>query len=156
MNATKYRVGLVLSQAGMNGAQWADVKERLKFIAKVAGTGNGGIEVTVPGLHHKGPAGARDAEALLEPFQRMGHVAAVVAEDVRSAAECVRLFVDHDEVWCVPAPGQTILTRARAWQVFTLGQQQHHGQRRKYKIIPPWTEAPAVDSKEIKPKALKG
>lgn len=142
---SNYRIGLVLSQAGMNPVQSADVKARLKFIAQLGGAEGGGIQLIAPSLHHPGPAGARDVEKLVEALSRIEYVKVLIVEDVCAVPDCINLFKDADEVWCFPAARQSKLTKARPWVIYdyAIGL----GESRKYKIIPPWTETPAASAR---------
>jgi hypothetical protein len=157
MKLSGYKVGLVLSQAGFSGNQLVFAKQMLKFIAKTLGPGGGGITVTVPGMPHDGAdAGARAVERLLAPLQGIDYVRLVIAENVGQPPDCVRLFADHDEVWCVPAERQSRRTKARPLLVYDLGMQLP-AEYRKYKLIQPWVEPMVAEARDTKkPKAMKG
>lgn len=155
MKIQNYKVGLVLSQAGLNSAQLVEVRSRLKFIAQLGGAEPDGITITVPSLHHAGPAGARDVEMLVTALARIEYARVVIVESVCAIADCIQLFMDHDEVWCIPALRQTLSTKARAWMIYDQAGRDPT-QKRKYQIIPPWVEAPVAEAKDRKPKAMKG
>lgn len=152
---TDYRVGIVVSKDGPNGAQLAAIGAKLDATAKLLPEW-GRIEVLVAGFRMDDPEGSvpRDLRNLLE---RKGKVArryfgtradrkAGVAQHILSEVRSC------DEVWCCPDRNQTGRSEGRVAQVWRLGQSSDHHAR--YKTIPPWVEVPSV-SKPAQPKKGK-
>lgn len=136
-----YRVGLVIPQCGINAAQVADVRARLRSIAHVL-PADGNVLLLIPGYDARNPkAGiqedvlemARASKVTLEWF-------GVRAKDGKSAARICAALDHCDEVWCCTDENHTHNGRTRASAVLRLG-----GQRGllgpRYKHIPTWVTA---------------
>lgn len=156
MQLTNYRIGLVLSQAGMNAAQLVEVKSRLKFIAKLGGADSDGIKITVPSLYGGRASGTQVVEGLVESLSRIDYVRVEVVQDVRNVIDCLNLLRDADEVWCLPSTRQSRYTKARAWCIYDEAQRFRPGEAHRYKVIPPWVEQHVTEARETKTKAMKG
>lgn len=150
-----YRIGIVIPSTGLNGAQLAAVGERLSAVAKLLPEA-GLIRVFVPGfdLHDPEATVARDLRNLLERKAKVRtiYVPAAGRHKAGAAAGIIRaLGMDErcDEIWCCPAEGQTGRATARVAQVWRLGQAGERPAR--YKLIPPWVEAPAPPPQSTQP-----
>lgn len=150
MQISEYRVGLVIGQAGLNAAQVRDIKDRLKFLAKLGAGDPGAIKVTVPVTRHAGPASAADMEALVAPLSEISYIAITIVENVWRAEAMFQLFHDHDEVWCCPSNRQTLSTHARAFTLYKMGAESTDRETvHKYKLIPPWVEPPVASARAV-------
>lgn len=151
----QYRVGIVLSQAGLNAGQRAEALSRLSFVrSNLKAMKCESVLVTVPSMG----IDPEILEAALAPFALLDSVDAVVSTGWDEPEGVVRaLFLSYDEVWVFPAHGQTRRTVSRCWSVYKMAEQMP-GQVRKYKLIPAWLPIPEPTGKaDLKPKkALKG
>lgn len=148
-----YRVGIVVSNQGLNEKQLAELSVRLDFIARMTEK-EGTIHLFVPGFNMADAEESvpREVRNLLERKKKCqllyiptrGDHKDGVAEHIHYA-----LVAEHrcDEIWCCPAMGQTKNSPARVAQVYRLGtgpgQRNHH----RFKMIPPWVEPPTPQSK---------
>lgn len=156
---SNYKVGLVLSRAGLNDAQLIEVKQRLKAIAHLTHADKDNpVEVTIPSIHNEGRAGASAVEALVAPYFRdLYSINATIVENVCAIHDCLLLFAKHDEIWCCPSGLQTAATQSRAFNIHRQAQLRLPAvDACKYKIIPPWVEPHVVAPRDLKPKAMKG
>lgn len=152
-----YRVGIVVSNQGMNSRQLAEVAARLDFISKNVES-DGRVYVYVPGFNLADPeeSVSRDLRNMLERKRMVrityigtrGDHKAGVAEHIAHEMYANRC----DEIWCCPSLGQTANSPARVAQVYRIGQARYPT---RYKMIPPWVD-PAVPSTPAKPKQPKG
>lgn len=141
-----YRVGIVVSAQGPNAAQITALAERLAQITKVLPE-DGQIHVYIPGFGLADPeqSVSRPLRNMLErkgkvrliyigTRSREGGVAQNIVSDLIQVKRC-------DEIWCCPSDGQVQQSTARVAQVYRIGAASAYHQR--YKLIPPWVEAPA-------------
>ena len=153
-----YRVGLVVPRCGINAAQVTEITRRLRDITKLLPE-NGVLHVKVPGY-----AAAEWPEGAQTEVMNLGRLFRVDLEVVevppRAGAPWIcdymegRVFVAGmprflaDEVWCCPEITHRGRSMARANQVNRLG--QSGAKPARYKVIPPWVEAPAPPEKAAK------
>lgn len=146
MNFPNYRVGLVVSRAGLTDAQLAQVKKRLADIAPFI-TQGGKIELYVPGYDITQPEGSIPPEVANLQYRDKVRVCFIgIHSDLVGAAGAIRFYLQEkhscDEIWCCPALSQTGRSQARVAQVYTLG--QSGTKARLYKMIPPWVDMPTA------------
>lgn len=155
MNFPNYRVGLVVSRAGLTDAQLAQVKKRLADIVPFI-TDGGKIELYVPGYDISQPEGSIPPEVANLQYREKVRVCFIgIHSDQVGAAGAIRYFLQEkyscDEIWCCPALSQTGRSQARVAQVYTTG--QAGPKARLYKMIPPWVDMPGVVTPKRKPEA---
>lgn len=149
-----YRVGLVMTKAGMTAAQLAFARAALKQIAKLGGAEPDGLALAVPILtHHTGPKACEQASAALGNLKDIDYLRVTVL-DAGDLDSMMSQLIDSDEVWCMPAPVEPQRVQ-RPSKLYAMVRVKRPDRLAKFKIISPWVEARVAEAK-TNPKPLKG
>jgi hypothetical protein len=141
-----YLIGTVFGEAGLNAAQLAEVKSRLKYIVKSGLPMEIRITVPRPHRHRTSIELAAAIKAFTDALPgALGQSVSVA--DVQQTLDCLKLFAEYDEVWCLPSDRQSQSTKSRAWVLYAAAKSHN---LRAYKLIPPWIE-PGGSETKIKP-----
>lgn len=148
-----YRVGLVVSHAGLTDGQLAVIRKMLADIAKHIEDG-GKIDLYIPGWDLQDPEKTIPAEVLNLRYRdkvRVRFVGYEAHDGGAALSICAAFECDCDEIWCAPAMTHMGRSIARVNQVWTLGQASDRA--RLYKRIQPWASMPeATATPKQKPK----
>lgn len=150
-----YRIGLVMTKAGMTAAQFAYARSQLKQIAKLGGADPDGLALAVPILtHHTGPKACEQAEAALGKLKDLEYLRITVL-DTGDLDSMMSQLMDSDEVWCMAAPTEPQRVQ-RPSKLYAMVRAKRPDRLAKFKIISPWVEALVAEAKTSNPKPLKG
>jgi len=138
MNLKTYHVGLVVNRVGLNDAQVAEIKARLKFIAHALQSERP-VKVTVLGFSEK----PTHEELPISVSNLIKYAAGIGSVEVMPLSKSLKgMFFhlrDHDEVWCCTGVRQDLMTsKTRAMRIYQLGQTACDP---KFKLIPSWIGA---------------
>lgn len=135
-----YHIGLILSQSGITDAQMAEIKFRIKELAKVM-TDNWEILFWVPGFANMLPSALWPQTMKAISELPKSHVEFFPGAEP-SVAQLFHEMREYDEVWCLPAKGQARLTKCRVSQLYNLSQESEYWTTsRAFKWIPYWMGA---------------
>ena len=142
MPITNYKIGIVLSSAGLNTAQLVNLRARLRDISNIA---TGYIHVFAPSFFPR-----LNTHRLLSFMEALPYVKLHVLDYIVTVNDCVEIFHSVDEVWCLPPSARGY---CRALRVCERAKLIYPNEVHKYKMIQPWVET-IQEKPRVKP--LKG